>query len=197
MGQISTIIDLDLQGRENNNGTAREFYDDDALNNAFTLWLTSKKGDYVLDPNQGGIVDALQFKNLAEGGLELLKFSIENAINNNFNNLLELKNITLQLLKDIRVIAIYITYLSLLSRQLNRTVIYLDDPRNAQPFSYQEIPLTEENLENFVIIKLPSMEGAKLLYNADEGKWIWGEYKLINFTNNDLSFTRILALINT
>jgi len=193
----STIIDLDLQGRENNNGTAREFYDDDALDNALTLWLTSKKGDYVLDPSQGGVLDALQFKNLAEGGLELLKFSIENSINNNFDTLISLKGIELVLQRDIRVIEIYISYQSLLTRQYNKSVIYLDDPRDAVPFTFQDIDLVEENLYNFAIIKEPSMEGAKLLYNMDEGSWIWGKFKLIDFTNADPYFTQILALINT
>ena len=52
-----------MWGEQNVDGTAKEFVDDEALSNAIVSFLMSKKGDYILDPAQGGPLYNFTFKN--------------------------------------------------------------------------------------------------------------------------------------
>ena len=51
MASKSIIGDLDVYGREHADGTAFEVYDDQAIGNSLTLWMVSKKGDFLMYPD--------------------------------------------------------------------------------------------------------------------------------------------------
>ena len=92
--KTTTFHDIDHLGLENKNGTAKEYSDDAALSVAFTIWMTSKRGDYIRDPQRGGPLDVTLFKNLSKLNLEKIEFSLSNAITFNFGEILRLKKIT-------------------------------------------------------------------------------------------------------
>jgi hypothetical protein len=62
---------------------------------------------------------------------------------------------------------------------------------------YEDIDLVQQNLEDFVIMKLSSMEGRRVKYNFTEETFIWGRYKLLGLHPTDQPwFDRIFSLIN-
>lgn len=189
--------DVDYQGLENPNGTIKEYTEDDALNSALSIWLTSKKGDYIRDPRRGGPLDIALFKNLTNTNIEKLKFSLNNLLSLNFENLLKVRGISIINNKELRWIEVEISYLSLLSGEPNKVKIYIDDPSQITIFKYEEIEWTGETLENFVIVKEPFMDGKLIVWSVEEDSYVWGKYKLINLTTSDPRFNSIITIANS
>ena len=58
---MALYTDIDIFGREYTNGTPYEFFDEDAIKNALTLWLSSKKREFLNEPDRGVILDRALF----------------------------------------------------------------------------------------------------------------------------------------
>lgn len=188
--------DFDIYGREKDEGQPYYFHDDEALGNALTLWLTSKKGDFIRDPEEGGVLDHYLFKNMTNNSIEKIQFMLTNAIYRKFSNTLELNQLLVEPDKLSRTIQISIYYTSLISNKQNIVTIYIDEFPDIVYYKYQTVEYTEDSLYNFVVLKKPSMSGRKLTYNIEEESWAWGKYKFINLTTSDSRFSDILAYIN-
>ncbi len=190
------FVDFDLYGREHDDGQPYYFHDDEALGIALTLWLTSKKGDFIRDPEEGGILDRNLFKNMTAGSIEKLQFTITNAIYRKFSNLLELNRVNIEPDRTSRSIKIDIYYTSLVSNKQKLATLYIDEFPTINYYKYQDVEYVEDSLYNFVVLKKPSLPGRKLTYNIEQESWTWGKYKLINLETSDSRFSDILAYIN-
>lgn len=194
---MGLLHDIDIFGRENPDGTAMEHIEEDAIQSALTLWLTSTRGDFILDPTLGGIFDQVEFKGMSPTRMGLLHFKLKNAINNEFAPDIRLTNLEITPIYEDRVLQIDISYISERTGEEQTLTIYTKDTGQQKSFRYEEIEYIEENLRNFVLVKLSGMAGKKLLYDSEKGVWKWGKYLLINLTPADPYFDEILAIINT
>lgn len=191
------LQDIDVFGTINANGTIREYVDDAALGNALVQFLMSKKGDYINDPEEGGLISESIFKNITPGSIDKLKFAMENAIDLRFANVVRVEKISIEPDYQTRMTVINVFYTSLLSNERQSATIYVNDTSKIETFKYQDIDLVDLNLLTFVQLKKPDMIGKKLVYNLQEFCWVWGEnFKFINFTNEDPQFDLILATCN-
>jgi hypothetical protein len=187
-----------MWGEQNVDGTAKTFIDDAALSNAISAYLMSRKGDYIQAPNEGGPLDVFTFKNLDDGYIEKLKFSIQSSLHIHFSALIDLKSVIITPDYTNRLSEIKIIYVSKLSSENNSATIYIKDTSNVSNFTYIDIPYTEDNLLAFVQIKYVDMKKKKLIFSEKELAWVWGEsFKFINLTTSDSKFSDILALCNT
>ena len=188
--------DFDIYGREKDDGQPYYFHDDEALGNALTLWLTSKKGDFIRDPEEGGILDHYLFKNMTADTINKIQFTLTNAIYKKFSNSIQLNNLEITPDRVSRTIEINIYYTSLVSNKQNIVTIYIDEFPTITYYKYQDVSYVEESLYNFVVLKKPSMQGRKLTYNVEQESWTWGKFKLVNLTTSDSYFSTILSYIN-
>lgn len=192
------IHDLDLFGRNNLNGTAKELLDDDAINNTIMMWFTTKRGDFLRKPTEGGTLDFTLFKNITPSLIESISFQIQNAVIINFSQYVDLNYVTVIPDYENNIVEISILYRSKITQQTNSTNIYLDNRITSEKFVYEDVAHTGENLENFVLINLTRLSGKRLVYNMDEMRWVWGRFRFPDNwgPNTDPYFTRILSLIN-
>ena len=188
--------DFDIYGREKDDGQPYYFHDDEALGNALTLWLTSKRGDFIRDPEEGGILDHYLFKNMTNSSINQIQFMLTNAIYRKFSNSIQLNNLVIAPDRVSRTIEISIYYTSLVSNKQNTVTIYIDEFPDIVYYKYQDVEYVGETLYNFIVLKKPSMNGRRLTYNIEEESWTWGKYKFVNLTTTDSYFSVILAYIN-
>ena len=189
--------DIDIFGNENYNGTPKEYFDRDALKNALTMWLMTKRGDFIDSPGEGGILDSYTFKNLTRENEEKLKFRIESSLNTYFSEIIELIDITIVPNATLRFTEVTITYNDLLNGEQNQITVYPKEFSKKVVIKYEDVFLDGENLFNFVKIKKPSMVGQKIVFSVDEGKWVWGNrLRFLNFSFSDPFFEQIIEYIN-
>ncbi len=192
------IQDLSVWGEQNIDGTAKDLIDDAALNNALISFLMSSRGDYILDPTIGGPLKDFTFKNMDNGSIEKLRFSIQNALYMKFDGLIKVQRIDITPDYENRLSEINIIYISLLSDEQKSATVYVKDTTKVNYVTYQDIVYTGDNLYTFVQIKKSDMIGKKLVYNTKELAWIWGSnLKFSNFSISDSRFEDILAMCNT
>lgn len=193
---MPTLVDIDVYGSQNQDGTGKLLYGDDALSNAITFWLTSKKGEFINDPNRGGPLDNIIFKNLNEntGRLESI---IRTRINENFSSVINLRQVKVSPDYENRLWIIDIAYTSLLTQETKQLEVLAATDSAPQPRpSIVPVPYTGENLLNFILIKQVEQPQEKLLYNEDSDTWDWGVYRLSQFTQTDPQFSTVLQIIN-
>ena len=188
--------DLDVFGNENSDGTAKLYLDNEAIKMAFTLWLTSKRGDFLRQPTLGGVFDTLLFKQMSEEKAQMIHFSIKNAINNSFSPTIKLLDLQITPNYEQRYWEIYIKYENPFDRQIESVTIYTKDTIASTSIEYIEIDYVGNNLYNFCEIKIPSMEGQMLLYDTVKLVWMWGRYLFTLFTTADTRFDDILGICN-
>jgi hypothetical protein len=189
------LQDIDIYGREINTGAPKEHFEQEAVKNALTLWLTSKKGEFLYQPELGGILTPSIFKLMSDNNLDLLAFKIRNAINNSFFPSIQLTSLDLNPNYEQRMLEISIQYINPVSLREEAVLIYLNAPQPEKRWSYEEIAYVGENLRNFVLLKKPENIDKKLLYNSD-GVWVYGKYQLTNLTTEDAYFNEILEICN-
>jgi hypothetical protein len=189
--------DIDIFGRESQPGTALEYYNADAIANALTLFLTLKKGDLLLNPNDGGIIDSAVFKSLNDANIQKFGFQIKNAIISYFAPLIELQAINIVPDYENQILEYDITYKDLTTFTINTVTIYTNTSYQYQNFTFTEVEYVEQNLLRFIMLQKTGDISQRLLYNADDGFWYYGKFKLTNFTQADIYFDQILAAANT
>ena len=189
--------DIDIFGRESKPGIALEYSNSEAISNALTLFLTSKKGEYLKNPFDGGVLDYSLFKNFNSGTLQKLAFILKTAINNYFSSLINLQEINLTPDYDNHILQYNIVYENLETLTTNNVTIYTNTSYQYQKFEYTNIEYIEQNLLKFIMLQKTGDPSQKLLYNSDDGIWYYGKFKLINLTQEDSFFDQILSVANT
>jgi len=188
--------DIDIYGEENKDGTAKEYLDEEAVKMAFTLWLTSKKGEFIRQPQNGGVFDSLLFKQMTPDKAQMIHFSIRNAINNSFFPSIKLLDLQITPNYEQRYWEIYIKYENPFNKNIQSVTVYTKDLSNADSNEYIEVSYIGNNLYNWCVIKAPSMTGQQLLYDSNKLKWIWGRYLFTEFSTTDSRFSEILVVCN-
>jgi hypothetical protein len=195
-----SLEDLDVYGRTYIDGGPLVHYDDYAISNAMVNWAVSKKGDYLYNPPKGGPLTFLVFKNL-DGRTDEYTKRINEDFNTSFGGIVT--NISTILIPDPvrKMWKIEIVYLSKLSGNSNKVTFYTKDQtiteqQSAIPTTYAEVPYTNDNLLNFVLLHQDHMGAARLTYNSEMNQWTWGTYIFINFNTESSNFDEILTLIN-
>lgn len=192
----SIYHDLDIYGRNNTNGTAMEYFDEDAVKNALTLWLTSKKGEFLRNPDAGGVLDNAQFKNIEGKSIKILLFRLKNALLLEFTPTVQLVNMIVTPDYEQRIWQVEIQYRNLLTNQIAQVYFYSKNLSSVQEQTEEDIEYIGENLRMFCLVKKPDMEGELLVYNDNDLVWKWGLYRFINFTTEDVFYNEILAICN-
>lgn len=189
-------MDLDVYGDENSDGTAKEYLDNEAIKMAFTLWLTSKRGDFLRQPSLGGVFDTLLFKQMSLEKAQMIHFSIRNAINNAFSPSIKLLDLQVNPNFEGRYWEIYIKYENPFDKQIESVTVYTKDLSTKDSLDYIEIDYIGDNLYNFCVIKAPSMTEQLLLYDSTKLAWLYGRYWFTNLTSSDTRFNDILTVCN-
>ena len=192
MGQT---IDIDATGRKNEDGSALEYFDADAIGEALRNFVMSKKGDYLYEPTLGGLADSSLFKVMTTEAKEMLSFKIRNAITNYFTPYIQLKTIDLISDYQSRVLQINIIY-SIQTGEIKTTTIYIAADFNYEVKTYLSIDYSEVNLYNFCISKKSDMGLEKLVLDTTDDIWKWGIYAFVNLKTTDAYFDQILLICN-
>lgn len=193
---MATLHDIDIWGRNDEQGNPVEYFDQAAIKNALTCWLTSKKGEYLNNPIEGGVLDYALFKTMNDENLENLHFKIKNALINRFTPTLEIVKIELVPNYEERYLEININYINPINLQQESVSIYVNTFNPETRFEYQDIEYTGINLRNFIIIKKTDNAQHKLLFDPQLNCWVYGYFKLINLTTEDPYFEEILRICN-
>jgi phage baseplate assembly protein W len=197
MGAGNQYHDLDIYGREYSNGNPYEFFDEDAIKNALTFFLTMKRGDILYRPDLGGLMDNALFKNMSNASLEKQIFLVRNALNNYFVPAIQLRGIQFNPLYEQRALEINISYTNPATRVLEQLKIYTKNPSNIKPKTIEDVVYTGENLRMFCLVKKPDMGKNIMYYNNDLDSWVWGsEFKFSNLTTSDTYFSDIQNICN-
>lgn len=192
-----TFADSDIFGRELSNGQAVEHIDAEAIKNALTLFLTSKKGDFLMQPEMGGPLDRVLFKSLDGNVSALVIFTIKNALINYFSPAIKIIDIQFDPDYTSRVWQITIYYTSNLSTTIEQVEVYTKDILNITQQLTQNILYTGESLRMFCLMQKSSMGSELLALDTTDNKWHWGKFLFENFTTEDAFFTDILAICNS
>ncbi len=193
---MPTLHDIDIWGRNDENGNALEYFDQAAIKNALTFWLVSKKGEYINNPVEGGVLDFTLFKNMNEENLETIHFKIKNALINRFTPTLEITKIELAPNYEKRYLKINIDYINPIDLQQESISLYANVFDKETRLEYQEIEYTGNNLLNFVIIKKADNVEKKLVFDVQLNCWVYGDFKFVNFNTEDPYFEEILRICN-
>jgi len=190
------LHDIDIYGREQSDGKPFELFNEEAIKNAFIMWFTSKSGEFLKNPEAGGILDRILFKNLEGSSIELWLFAIKNALFAQFYPALDL--IDLKLDKDYtqRYLRIELKYRVKMSNQIQKLEIFTKDLTPIREQKQQDIPYTDLNLLMFCTIRKPDMENELLVYDFEASVWRWGIYNFINFSTSDPKYEEILSMCN-
>jgi len=189
--------DVDVYGNENSDGTPKYHFDEEAIKNALSNWIGAKKGDYIRNPELGGVIDRFLFKTMNGKNSALLSFTLQNAIINEFAPELTLLALDVIPNYEQRFWEIHIKYKSSFSGQTESIVIYTKDLSDKESLDYVSVEYTGNNLYSFCETKLPSMGNELIVYNEDREKWVWGQYSLDSFdSTTDSRAEDILELVN-
>lgn len=198
INQIS-YVDLDVYGRSATQGGALLHKDDFAISNSIVFYLTSKRGNYLYQPEECGLLDSLLFKMMDEQFFSLYINKISKKLKSTYSNLITDINVNIYALSDdnIKTIQIEVYYTSLLSNNPNQIIFYVKPKEPKLEINYVDIYFEGDNLLAFVLLKKEDVpEQNKLIKNISDGYWYWGIYRFINFTESSSNFEEIFNIIN-
>ena len=193
----SNIFDFDAEGRTSEDGCPLIYEEQNAINNALANWLTSKRGEFLKNPGAGGVLDYFLFKSLKKEMLNLLGFTLQNALTLTWSNVISLIELQITPNYTERMIEISIKYSINSTGAIDEVSVFVDKTIDKINYEYIEVDYIEVNLYTFITIQKPSHPNDKLIFDTDNNVWIWGSYKLVNLTETDSYFDDILAICNT
>lgn len=194
---MATYHDIDIYGELSLSGELKTYAGEDAVKNALQLWLSSKKGEYLLNPGLGGTLDAFSFKTMNEESLTILKFQLMSAIDTEFSPAIRLTNVLFNPDFQNRILEIILAYQIEDTGEQGEVTVFTNAQYSYRNFNYEDILEVGENLKSFFTIKKPSMTDKRLLFDNEGSFWKWGKYKLVNLTPFDPCFEDILIIANT
>lgn len=189
-----TYDDIDVYGREDSTQAVFEYTDDLAVSNALICWLTSKIGDYIYQPQLGGILDRTLFKRMTQGRTNALREYFINAIESNFGGVISVENVIVDPDAEFQRYNIEISYRSLITGELNLVDFVTRPPVDVNSEEPVSVPYIGQNLDNFVKLKLPLMQGVIFKKDDITEKWNWGVYVLENLQETDYNFDYLFNL---
>ena len=196
---MAEIHDLDIYGRELNNGVPYVLDEYETIEQGLKLYL-SYINDRIYYPEYRGVLKRLAFKQINNQTLIPLKFDIQTDILNGFVPNININALNIIPDKQNRLLKIELSYTVKGTQQINTSIFYVknDNIIEIEKFEYRDIDYTEENLYLWVqSVSLTSeMLNKKLIYNYDENCWTYGKYRLIHLTTEDIFFSQILQMIN-
>lgn len=183
--QKPTLIDIDVYDRKNFLGETLIHSEADAVNNAITTYLVSKRGFYLYSELFGSPLDILEFKNL-----DILQFTnygqrIASQIEGNFGRFITDVSVTLVPQYETQTIEITLQYLSLLDnvKVTSKVVKRATTFKYAEEKTFIDITLDGNNLVKWVELEVLNQPKSALLYDAKVQSWVWSVYKLVNLTD--------------
>jgi len=188
--------DIDIYGREESGGKPFELYNEEAIKNAFTLWFTSKAGEFLRNPEAGGILDRILFKNMEGTSIGLWLFSIKNALYAQFYPALDIIDLNLEKDYTQRFLRLELKYRISISNQVQNLEIFTKDLTPVVEQKQQNVQYTDVNLLMFCTIRKPDMENDLLVYDTEASMWRWGIYNFTNFSTSDIKYDEILSMCN-
>ena len=194
---MATYQDIDIYGELNPNGELKTYAGKDAIKNALQLWLSSKKGEYLLNPGLGGPLDTFSFKTMNEESLTILRFQLMSAIDTEFTPAIRLTNVLFNPDFQNRILEIILAYQIEETGEQGEVTVFMNTQYSYRNFNYEEVTEVGENLKTFFTIKKPNMMDKRLLFDNEGSFWKWGKYKLVNLTPFDPCFEDILIIANT
>lgn len=192
------IVDIDAYGRENPDGTPKVYQGDEALYNAFLLWLSSAKGDYLYKPREGGPLTMLVFKPLISN-TEAYVFKLRESILNAFGAYVQIRAISITPDRKNYKWKILIALMSKLTGAPLDVEVATPAlrPKMDQPVNQTTVPYSGAQLLEWVSKTKPTYPNDRLLFNDELQQWLWGKYTLSGLTDSDPFFLDILTFINT
>lgn len=188
--------DIDVYGREKTDGTPYELNNEEAVKNAVILWITSKAGDFLRNPEAGGLLDRVLFKNMHGRSIGLFLFALKNALINEFSPSIKILDTQVERIYEYRTLKIHITYLIVASNIIQKVEVFTKDIKSIDEQKEQTVTYTGANLRMFCLIRVPNMNNELLIYNEEEDKWRWGIYYFQNFSTEDPYYDEIISICN-
>lgn len=81
---IKQYFDYYIEGGINTKGEVKSVFDQSALNNAILMWLCSKKGEYIGNPNYGGYLTYHLNKLMSDNRTQQIQISINQGLQKDF-----------------------------------------------------------------------------------------------------------------
>lgn len=188
--------DIDIYSRDNVNGEPITYLSTDAIKNAISLWLSSKRGDYLMEPSAGGPLDVAQFKTMTPENLQNLQFQLLTALSTEFQPSVNVQSIDFFPDYQNRMLEIRIIYSIPGEGVIDSVSLFTNNNYETVNFEYTSVDYVGDNLYEFFIIKKPDQRQNRLLYDYDLGSWKWGKFKFPNLTPLDTRFEDILIIAN-
>jgi hypothetical protein len=188
--------DIDLYGRDNADGTPLMYYAANAIKNALTQWMNSKRGEYLMNPVAGGPLDVFLFKTLTADNVMILKAQLLSALTVDFAPSISVQDITIEVDVKRNITEIEIFYTIPQEGISDSVSLFLNTKYSINTFEYEDIDYVGSNLYEFVKLKKPDLSSSKLLYDYEINSWKWGKYKLIALVPTDPYFGDILMICN-
>ena len=88
------IFDYDISGRVGTSGDIVQVWEEDALKNSLKMWIVSRRGDIIREPERGGFIIDWLTKPLNEENAENVEMSIRDGIDQSFAPALKIQNLS-------------------------------------------------------------------------------------------------------
>jgi len=198
----SRYFDIDIYGQENPDGSAIVVFDKYAIQNSILKFLASEAGEYLYVPQMGGILETFLFTSLTPAYAQEIETTLFSILRENFSDAISNIQVIANPLFETETWEITISFSDKLNdNQKSEIIISLEDTNVAQnKFStYIDITDTGDNLIesiNYILANVTGMDEKMISYNFTEGLFIWGNYRLTNFSVSSPNFADVIALIN-
>ena len=92
MPEITTplVFDYDISGRVGLGGDILQVWEKDALVNSLKMWIVSRRGDIIREPERGGYLIDWLTKTMNEENAENVEMAIRDGIDQDFNPYLKI-----------------------------------------------------------------------------------------------------------
>lgn len=90
------VYDVAMEGGIDKQGKIQELWNEDALNNALKMWLSSFEGDLLRQPTRGGYVAPLLLRPMNRVNQGQLEQIVRNGFNEDFRPLLQLRTLQIE-----------------------------------------------------------------------------------------------------
>lgn len=101
------IFDYDISGRVGISGDILQVWEKDALINSLKMWIISRRGDVVREPQRGGYVFDWLLKPMNSVNAEEVEMSIRDGIDQDFTPFLRILNLSVTPINEKRQWRIY------------------------------------------------------------------------------------------
>jgi len=189
------IIDFDWSGRTDLKGSPLRVENGDAIANAIQTYLQSRKGDYVNNPNLGGLLDNFNFR-LIKNEYVFEQNSILSDLSSRFSGLARVESVTIIPNRPLRITEITVNIFIYKSQKERSLTLFKKTEFNyVKVVDYIEVDYSGENLVDFIQGNLMDQPKAPLYYNSDLDSWVWNSFKLINLTNSSDELQYLIEMV--